>query len=98
MRRDPHTDALTETPRTLSSFSSTKSGSGSVKKLVIKNYRDKPLMLEKYSEETWQKLKEAIQAIQNNVSIKYSLEELYQTPKQEAQRQAPEWKHTSTIP
>lgn len=35
-------------------------------------------MLENYTEETWQKLKEAVQAIQNNISVKYSLEELYQ--------------------
>ncbi|XP_057352314.1 cullin-4B-like [Manis pentadactyla] len=75
---DPHKDALTETPKTLSTFSRTKSGTGSVKKLVIKNCKDKLLVLEKYTEETWQKLKEAIQAIQNNVSIKYHLEELYQ--------------------
>ncbi|XP_057352317.1 cullin-4B-like [Manis pentadactyla] len=76
--KDPHKDALTETPKTLSTFSRTKSGTGSVKKLVIKNCKDKLLVLEKYTEETWQKLKEAIQAIQNNVSIKYHLEELYQ--------------------
>lgn len=79
MAADPHTEDLTETPVTLSSFSSIKSGTGSVKKLVIKNFKDKPLMLEKYTEELWQKLKEATQAIQNNVSIKYSQEELYQT-------------------
>lgn len=43
---DLHTDDLTEALMTLCSFSSIKSGMGSVKKLVIKNFKDKPLMLE----------------------------------------------------
>ncbi|XP_049729460.1 cullin-4B-like [Elephas maximus indicus] len=75
---DHHPDDLTKGPTTLSSFAVTKPGIGSAKKLVIKNFKDKPLLLKNYSEETWQKLKEAIRAIQNNTSIKYSLEELYQ--------------------
>jgi len=33
---------------------------------------------ENYTDETWQKLKEAVEAIQNSTSIKYNLEELYQ--------------------
>lgn len=74
-----HTDAFTKTPMILSSFASIKPNTSSVKKLVIKNFKDKTLMLENYTEETWQKLKEAVQAIQNNTSIEYSLEELYQS-------------------
>ncbi|KYO38238.1 hypothetical protein Y1Q_0015515 [Alligator mississippiensis] len=51
---------------------------GSAKKLVIKNFKDKPKLPENYTDETWQKLKEAVEAIQNSTSIKYNLEELYQ--------------------
>lgn len=36
---DHHTDDLTEAPTTLSSFASIKLGTGSVKKLVIKNFK-----------------------------------------------------------
>ncbi|CAK7313917.1 CUL4B [Vulpes lagopus] len=78
---DHHTDDLTEASTTLSNFASVKLGTGSVKKLVIKNFKDKPLILESYAEEAWQKLKEAVQAIQNNISVQYSLEELYQSVK-----------------
>ncbi len=39
---------------------------------------DKPKLPENYTNETWQKLKEAVEAIQNSTSIKYNLEELYQ--------------------
>lgn len=39
---------------------------------------DKPKLPENYTDETWQKLKEAVEAIQNSTSIKYNLEELYQ--------------------
>uniref|UniRef100_A0AAR2IT18 Cullin family profile domain-containing protein n=1 Tax=Pygocentrus nattereri TaxID=42514 RepID=A0AAR2IT18_PYGNA len=38
----------------------------------------KPKLPENYTHETWQKLKEAVEAIQNSTSIKYNLEELYQ--------------------
>lgn len=41
-------------------------------------YLDKPKLPENYTDETWQKLKEAVEAIQNSTSIKYNLEELYQ--------------------
>ncbi|XP_077746754.1 cullin-4B-like isoform X2 [Canis aureus] len=78
---DHHTDDLTEASTTLSGFASVKLGTGSVKKLVIRNFKDKPLILENYTEEAWQKLKEAVQAIQNNTSVQYSLEELYQSVK-----------------
>lgn len=39
---------------------------------------EKPKLPENYTQETWQKLKEAVEAIQNSTSIKYNLEELYQ--------------------
>lgn len=39
---------------------------------------EKPKLPENYTHETWQKLKEAVEAIQNSTSIKYNLEELYQ--------------------
>ncbi|KAK7922153.1 hypothetical protein WMY93_009055 [Mugilogobius chulae] len=57
-------------------FSSAKPGAA--KKLVIKNFKEKPKLPENYTQETWQKLKEAVEAIQNSTSIKYNLEELYQ--------------------
>ncbi|XP_058570996.1 cullin-4B-like isoform X2 [Neofelis nebulosa] len=76
---DHHNNDLTKAPTTLSSFASNMLGTGSVKKLAIKNFKDKPLPLENYTDETWQKLKEAVQAIQNSISVKYSLEELYQS-------------------
>lgn len=41
---------------------------------------EKPKLPENYTQETWQKLKEAVEAIQNSTSIKYNLEELYQVP------------------
>lgn len=43
---------------------------------------EKPKLPENYTQETWQKLKEAVEAIQNSTSIKYNLEELYQVPLQ----------------
>uniref|UniRef100_A0A8C2IBA3 Cullin 4B n=1 Tax=Cyprinus carpio TaxID=7962 RepID=A0A8C2IBA3_CYPCA len=39
---------------------------------------EKPKLPENYTNETWQKLKEAVEAIQNSTSIRYNLEELYQ--------------------
>ncbi|KAL4631599.1 cullin-4B [Arapaima gigas] len=51
---------------------------GTTKKLVIKNFREKPKLPDNYTDETWQKLKEAVEATQNSTSIKYNLEELYQ--------------------
>ncbi|MGH0182095.1 UNVERIFIED_CONTAM: hypothetical protein FKN15_008353 [Acipenser sinensis] len=41
-------------------------------------FAEKPKLPENYTDETWQKLKEAVEAIQNSTSIKYNLEELYQ--------------------
>lgn len=51
---------------------------GSAKKLVIKNFKEKPKLPENYQEKTWEKLTEAVVAIQTSKSITYSLEELYQ--------------------
>ncbi|RLU23086.1 hypothetical protein DMN91_005364 [Ooceraea biroi] len=51
---------------------------GSAKKLIIKNFKHKPKLPENYQEQTWEKLQEAVVAIQTSKSIGYSLEELYQ--------------------
>ncbi|XP_026948151.1 cullin-4B isoform X3 [Orcinus orca] len=71
-----HANGLAKSSTTVSSFANSKPGSA--KKLVIKNFKDKPKLPENYTDETWQKLKEAVEAIQNSTSIKYNLEELYQ--------------------
>lgn len=70
-----HTNGLTKAAA-VSSFAANKPGSA--KKLVIKNFKDKPKLPENYTDETWHKLKEAVEAIQTSTSIKYNLEELYQ--------------------
>ncbi|XP_070994968.1 cullin-4B-like [Oncorhynchus clarkii lewisi] len=70
-----HANGLTKTAGSIT-FSSSKPGAA--KKLVIKNFKEKPKLPENYTHETWQKLKEAVEAIQNSTSIKYNLEELYQ--------------------
>ncbi|MGH0120245.1 UNVERIFIED_CONTAM: hypothetical protein FKN15_056570 [Acipenser sinensis] len=66
-----HTNGLTK-PSTLV----TKPGAS--KKLVIKNFKDRPKLSDNYTQDTWKKLQEAVGAIQNSTSIKYNLEELYQ--------------------
>ncbi|XP_040855913.1 cullin-4B isoform X6 [Ochotona curzoniae] len=71
-----HANGLAKSSAAVSSFANSKPGSA--KKLVIKNFKDKPKLPENYTDETWQKLKEAVEAIQNSTSIKYNLEELYQ--------------------
>ncbi|XP_056151273.1 cullin-4B [Lampris incognitus] len=70
-----HANGLTKTAGS-NTFSNSKPGAA--KKLVIKNFKEKPKLPENYTHETWQKLKEAVEAIQNSTSIKYNLEELYQ--------------------
>ncbi|XP_077987604.1 cullin-4A-like [Glandiceps talaboti] len=79
-QRRPNFSALSPTNNGFTSRASPLANSkpGSTKKLVIKNFRVKPELPENYQETTWQKLKEAVQAIHNHTSIKYSLEELYQ--------------------
>ncbi|XP_051936420.1 cullin-4B [Hippocampus zosterae] len=71
-----HANGLTKSAVGSGTFSNTKPGAA--KKLVIKNFKEKPKLPENYTQETWQKLKEAVEAIQNSTSIKYNLEELYQ--------------------
>lgn len=51
---------------------------GASRKLTIKNFKDKPQIPENFGEQTWQKLAEAVGAIQRSCAIRYSLEELYQ--------------------
>ncbi|CAH1781894.1 unnamed protein product [Owenia fusiformis] len=51
---------------------------GSTKKLIIKNFKEKPKLPDNYQEQTWEKLKESVQAIHNSTAITSSLEELYQ--------------------
>uniref|UniRef100_U5ERJ8 Cullin-4A n=1 Tax=Corethrella appendiculata TaxID=1370023 RepID=U5ERJ8_9DIPT len=51
---------------------------GDIKKIVIKNFKSKPILPEDYQERTWEKLREAVIAIQKSKRIEYSLEELYQ--------------------
>ncbi|MCJ8747848.1 hypothetical protein PDJAM_G00158090 [Pangasius djambal] len=64
-----NSNGVTKTPSSKSSTS---------KKLVIKNFKDRPTLTETYTEDTWLKLRDAVGAIQNSTSIKYNLEELYQ--------------------
>lgn len=53
---------------------------------------EKPKLPENYTQETWQKLKEAVEAIQNSTSIKYNLEELYQvSPQRLGGSPGPRW-------
>lgn len=61
----------------MTSSSMNKPGA-TTKKLVIKNFRSKPNLPENYQETTWDKLREAVIAIQTSKAIAYSLEELYQ--------------------
>uniref|UniRef100_A0A8C1NRE1 Cullin-4B n=1 Tax=Cyprinus carpio TaxID=7962 RepID=A0A8C1NRE1_CYPCA len=70
-----HANGLTKSAGS-ATFSNSKPGAA--KKLVIKNFKEKPKLPENYTNETWQKLKEAVEAIQNSTSIRYNLEELYQ--------------------
>lgn len=66
-------------PNGMARTSAVASGkSGASKKLVIKNFKDRPKLAENYTEDTWLKLRDAVGAIQNSTSIKYNLEELYQ--------------------
>ncbi|NWI42090.1 CUL4A protein, partial [Picathartes gymnocephalus] len=78
-----HTNGLTK-PASLAATATRAGGGGgggataSSKKLVIKNFRERPKLPDNYTQDTWQKLHEAVGAIQNSISIKYNLEELYQ--------------------
>lgn len=79
-KKRPNFSAMATNPgggiKTVSGMGNTKPGD--IKKLVIKNFKVKPVLPENYSENTWDKLREAIIAIQTSKPIIYSLEELYQ--------------------
>uniref|UniRef100_A0A8B9J1A1 Cullin 4A n=1 Tax=Amazona collaria TaxID=241587 RepID=A0A8B9J1A1_9PSIT len=82
-----HTNGLTK-PASLAAAATRAGGGGgggggggataSSKKLVIKNFRERPKLPDNYTQDTWQKLHEAVGAIHSSISIKYNLEELYQ--------------------
>lgn len=75
-----HTNGLTK-PASLAAAAGPRSGSrggATSKKLVIKNFRERPTLPDNYTQDTWQKLHESVRAIQSSTSIKYNLEELYQ--------------------
>ncbi|XP_036760674.2 cullin-4A isoform X2 [Manis pentadactyla] len=74
-----HTNGLTKPAALAAAAVSAKpGGGGGSKKLVIKNFRDRPKLPDNYTQDTWQKLHEAVKAIQSSTSIRYNLEELYQ--------------------
>lgn len=78
--RRPNFSALTTPSNGISRHASPLNANrpGAAKKLVIKNFKDKPKLPENYQQNTWQKLEEAVEAIHNSHSIKSNLEELYQ--------------------
>ncbi|XP_072573970.1 cullin-4A [Paramormyrops kingsleyae] len=76
--RKANFSALGEHANGLTKSSALSSKSGASKKLVIKNFKDRPKLADNYTEETWLKLRDAVGAIQSSTAIKYNLEELYQ--------------------
>ncbi|XP_053456321.1 cullin-4A-like [Nycticebus coucang] len=72
-----HTSGLTK-PTVLASSSAKPGISGVSKKLVIKNFQDRPQLPDNYTQDTWQKLLEAVRAVQSSTSVRCNLEELYQ--------------------
>ncbi|XP_038617550.1 cullin-4A isoform X2 [Tachyglossus aculeatus] len=77
-----HTNGLTK-PAVLAGAASNAANAANAnasasRKLVIKNFRDRPKLPDNYTQDTWQKLHEAVKAIQSSTSITYNLEELYQ--------------------
>ncbi|XP_009890453.1 PREDICTED: cullin-4A [Charadrius vociferus] len=46
--------------------------------LLVSSFAERPKLPDNYTQDTWQKLHEAVGAIQSSISIKYNLEELYQ--------------------
>nr|ACG69447.2 cullin 4A isoform 1 (predicted) [Otolemur garnettii] len=71
------TNGLTK-PAALASGPAKPGGAGGSKKLVIKNFRDRPRLPDNYTQDTWQKLREAVRAVQSSTSVRCNLEELYQ--------------------
>nr|XP_031532016.1 cullin-4A [Vicugna pacos] len=45
---------------------------------TLSGFTDRPKLPDNYTQDTWQKLHEAVKAIQSSTSIRYNLEELYQ--------------------
>nr|CAG4651613.1 EOG090X01NX [Triops cancriformis] len=78
----PNFSALTATNNGFNKSSNTmsvnKPGTGAVKKIVIKNFKEKPKLPEKYGEEALAKLADAVIATQQARAVQASLEELYQ--------------------
>nr|CAG4640653.1 EOG090X01NX [Eulimnadia texana] len=74
----PNFSALTNNANGVNKISPLKPASGAVKKIVIKNLKEAPKLPDNYREVAWNKLKEAVVAIQNSKSIQSTLEELYQ--------------------
>ncbi|XP_074846812.1 cullin-4A isoform X3 [Carettochelys insculpta] len=72
-----HTNGLSK-PVALAAAAGARPGAAAAKKLVIKNFRERPKLPDNYTQDTWQKLDEAVRAIQSSTSIKYNLEDLYQ--------------------
>uniref|UniRef100_A0A5F9CPW9 Cullin 4A n=1 Tax=Oryctolagus cuniculus TaxID=9986 RepID=A0A5F9CPW9_RABIT len=71
------TNGLTK-PAGLAGGPNKPGGAGGSRKLVIKNFRDRPQLPDNYTQDTWRQLHEAVRAIQGSTSIRYNLEELYQ--------------------
>ncbi|XP_033033056.1 cullin-4A isoform X2 [Trachypithecus francoisi] len=71
------TNGLTK-PAALAAAPAKPGSAGGSKKLVIKNFRDRPRLPDNYTQDTWRKLHEAVRAVQSSTSIRYNLEELYQ--------------------
>ncbi|MED6274041.1 Cullin-4B [Characodon lateralis] len=77
-RQDKRASFSALTEHSTNGMARTSGKTGVSKKLVIKNFKDRPKLAENYTEDTWLKLRDAVGAIQNSTSIKYNLEELYQ--------------------
>ncbi|XP_015235863.1 PREDICTED: cullin-4A [Cyprinodon variegatus] len=77
-RQDKRASFSALTEHSTNGMARTSGKTGASKKIVIKNFKDRPKLAENYTEDTWLKLRDAVSAIQNSTSIKYNLEELYQ--------------------
>nr|ACE75802.1 cullin-4A (predicted) [Sorex araneus] len=71
-----HTNGLSR-PAALAA-AAVSSAPGGSKKLVIKNFRDRPRLPDNYTQDTWRQLHEAVRAIQSSTPVTCNLEELYQ--------------------
>lgn len=57
----------------------------------LSGFTDRPKLPDNYTQDTWQKLHEAVKAIQGSTSIRYNLEELYQVRLHQWQRSWAYW-------